>query len=150
MSFLNLTAVQLAHAKRIVAVSKYYVEHTRQASEDYAERAADIALAVALVESELRVYANPRVPGSLELPHDLVGHDHYSVGLFQQQVPMWGKVADCQGVDTSVGLFLHALFRLDWHGHTNGQLAQRVQVSAFPDRYQARDREAITIRKALW
>lgn len=149
-SFLNLTALQLAHAKRIVAVAKFYVEHTRGAGEDYAHRAADVALAVALVESGLHVYANPRVPGSMELPHDLVGNDHASVGLFQQQVPMWGTVAACQGVDTSTGKFLDALFKVNWHGRSNGQLAQQVQRSAFPNRYQARDAQAITIRKALW
>ena len=148
--FLGLTAGQLAHAKSVVAVTKLYVEGHIHKPEDYAKRAADIALAVALVESGLKVYANPNVPGSMSLPHEAVGHDHRSVGLFQQQVPGWGTVQDCQSVDTSTVKFLHRLFQLDWTHRTNGQLAQHVQVSAFPDRYAERDAEAIKIRTALW
>lgn len=147
---IGLTAAELAHAKTIVVTTKSYVMTHLGKSEDYAERAADIALGAGLVESELRVYANPKVPGSMALPHDAVGHDHLSVGVFQQQVPMWGNVASCQRVDTSCVNFLHRLFELNWEGHTNGQLAQEVQGSAYPDRYARRDGQAIRIRKALW
>lgn len=149
-AFLGLTAVQLAHARAIVATTKSFVIDHLGKPEDYAKRASDIALAVALVESELKVYANPKVDGSVGLPHDAVGHDHRSVGLFQQQVPMWGTVRDCQGVPTSTVKFLHRLFSLTWDGRSNGQLAQQVQGSAFPDRYAKRDLAAIRIRRALW
>lgn len=149
MSVDGLTDLQLAHASAVIAVTKSYVR-AYGASSDYAARAADIAIATCLVESGLRVYANPSVSGSLSLPHDAVGHDHRSVGLFQQQVPGWGTVAGCQGVKSSTRKFLSVLFSHDWHGRTNGQLAQLVQGSAYPDRYAARDLEAIGIRKALW
>ena len=148
--FLGLNALQKKHAQRVVVVTRSYVVITLKRPEDFAMRAADIALATCLVESELKVYANSNVPGSLLLPHDDVGHDHQSVGMFQQQVPGWGSVSDCQSVDASTRKFLHRLFELDWHGRSNGELAQAVQVSAFPDRYAARDNQAIRIRKALW
>ena len=147
---LQLDAVQEAHANHIVGVTRAYVMVQLNKPLDYAERACDIALAVALVESELKVYANPKVPGSMERPHDAVGHDHRSVGIFQQQVPMWGTVADCQDVTGSTHNFLRRLFKLNWEGRTNGQLAQSVQGSAYPDRYAKRDLQAIRIRKALW
>ena len=149
-NFLGLTSLQLAHAKIVIATTKDYVEHTLHKSQDYAERAADIALATALVESQLRVYANSSVPGSLSLAHDSIGHDHASVGIYQQQVPGWGRVEDCQPIGSSTVKFLHRLFELNWTGKSNGQLAQAVQVSAFPDRYAERDQDAIRIRKALW
>jgi hypothetical protein len=145
----GLSSRQLAHAGTVVSVARAYAG-AHGASPDYGARAADIALAVCLVESSLLVYANPNVHGSMALPHDAVGHDHHSVGLFQQQVPGWGTVAGCQGVASSATKFLEKLFGLDWTGRTNGHLAQLVQVSAYPDRYAARDLEAIGIRKALW
>src|SRR5690606_27246954 len=37
---------------------------------------AKIGVATALVESELRMYANRNVPESMNLPHDAVGSDH--------------------------------------------------------------------------
>ena len=77
-SFLGLTSLQTAHAKIVISTTKDYVENTLRKSQDYAERAADIALATALVESQLRVYANSSVPGSLSLAHDSIGHDHAS------------------------------------------------------------------------
>lgn len=147
---LHLSTVQVAHAAAVIDEAKSYVRSELGRSTDYAARAADIALGVCLVESGLKVYANPSVPGSLSLPHDAVGHDHASVGLFQQQVPGWGTVVRCQGVLSSARHFYVRLMRLDWRGRTNWGLAQQVQVSAFPDRYRQRDEEAIRIRRILW
>jgi hypothetical protein len=150
MSLEGLSPVQLDHARSVIAVAKSYVLGELGQDQDHAYRAADIALAVCLVESNLLVYANRSVAGSLGLAHDAVGSDHASVGLFQQQVPGWGNVTRCQGVQSSAEHFYSRLFRLDWHNRTNGQLAQHVQGSAFPDRYAKRDDEAIRLRKALW
>ncbi len=50
------------------------------------DRGIQIGLAVGLVETNLTVYANAKVPGSLSLPHDAVGSDGLSVGIQQQQV----------------------------------------------------------------
>lgn len=117
---------------------------------DTAKRAADVALATCLVETNLKMYANSNVPESLTLVHDAVGHDHLSVGLFQQQTPMWGTCAQCMDAAYSTGHFLRRLTAFDWTAITNGQAAQKVQGSAFPGRYAQRDADAIALRKQLW
>jgi hypothetical protein len=78
---IGLNAKQIKYAKGIIAACK-----ARTLPDDQGQRVADIALETALTESGLRMYANANNPQSLRLPHDAVGSDHGSVGLFQQQV----------------------------------------------------------------
>jgi murein DD-endopeptidase MepM/ murein hydrolase activator NlpD len=81
------------------------------------------------------VRANPAVPVSYEYPHDGVGRDHDSVGLFQQR-PHWGDIADLMNPAASAGLFYDALERVEgWEAMPVTVAAQRVQVSAHPDAY---------------
>lgn len=111
-----------------------------------------IALSVGLVESNLTVYANAKVPGSLALPHDAVGSDGYSVGVQQQQVVKssggwwWGDVATCQDPSSSSRLFYGRLKNYDYASAvmnvSAGRIAQAIQGSAFPDRYAERMGEA--------
>jgi N-acetyl-anhydromuramyl-L-alanine amidase AmpD len=109
-----------------------------------------IGLATGLVETNLTVYANAKVPGSLDLPHDAVGSDGFSVGVEQQQVVLtdngywWGPVEVCQDPTSSTKLFFTRLARLDYNNTANspGSYAQAVQGSAFPDRYDQRMGEA--------
>lgn len=109
-----------------------------------------IGLSVGLVESNLTVYANAKVPGSLDLPHDAVGSDGMSVGVQQQQVVMssmgwwWGPVETCQDPVSSTRLFFDRLARLDYNNTSRspGSYAQQVQQSAYPDRYDQRMGEA--------
>lgn len=116
-----------------------------------------IALAVGLVESNLTVYANAKVPGSLALPHDAVGSDGMSVGPFQQQVIMgngwwWGPVEVCQDPTGSARLFFQRLAGLPYQGTTDtaaGAIAQSIQRSAYPDRYAQRMAEAQAIYDRL-
>ncbi|MBY0442022.1 MAG: N-acetylmuramoyl-L-alanine amidase [Mycobacteriaceae bacterium] len=85
----------------------------------------------------------------MALPHDAVGSDGFSVGLFQQQVVYgngwwWGDAATCMNPYKSARLFFQRLARLDYN-NTNkspGSFAQTVQRSAYPDRYDKRIREA--------
>jgi len=119
-------------------------------------RGIQIALATALVESNLKVYANQRVPASMALPHDDVGSDAYSVGIFQQQVRdtgngwWWGDAATCMGVESSAGLFYDRLSRLDYNGRNSpGSYAQDVQDSDYPDRYDGRFNDAVAIYNRL-
>jgi hypothetical protein len=142
---LNLDSKQINYAMGIIAACK-----ARHLPADQGERVADIALETALTESRLRMYANENNPESLKLPHDAVGSDHASVGLFQQQVGIWGTTAELMDPEISTRKFLDALLRLNWIPMTNWAAAQEVQRSAFPDRYQKHDGEAIQIRKALW
>lgn len=113
-------------------------------------RGIQIALATALVETNLTMYANSTVPESLNIPHDAVGSDHDSVGLFQQRCPMWGPAEVLMDPAQSAGLFYDRLARLDYNGpNSPGWYAQAVQRSAFPDRYDQRYDEAVTIYNRL-
>lgn len=115
------------------------------------ERGIQIALATALVESNMRMYANSSVPESLNLPHDAVGSDHDSLGLFQQRCPMWGPANVLMDPTQSAGLFYDHLARLDYNDTTEtpGYWAQAVQRSAFPDRYDQRFGDAVALYDRL-
>lgn len=100
------------------------------------DRAAVIALGTSIVETGgMKMYANSNVPASLALPHDAVGSDHDSVGLFQQR-QTWGPTATLMNPALSAGLFYDALVRVpNWESIDLGVAAQKVQISAQPDRY---------------
>ena len=151
---LGLNATQLKYAQGIIAACK-----ARKLPHDQCQRLADIPLETALTESSLSMYANANNPESLKLPHDAVGSDHGSVGLFQQQVggavnsnANWGTTAELMDPVVSTKKFLDALLGLDWIPMTNWAAAQAVQHSAFADgsNYRSNDALAIEIRKSLW
>ena len=115
-------------------------------------RGIQIALATALVESgdPLQMWANSTVPESLNLPHDAVGSDHDSLGLFQQRCPMWGPADTLMHPTASAGLFYDHLEKLDYNGPDSpGSYAQAVQVSAFPDRYDGKFDAAVQLYTRL-
>ena len=102
------------------------------------ELAAKIGVATALVESgnPLKMYANNAVPESLKYRHDAVGADYDSVGLFQQRDNgAWGTVKERMTPADSAGMFFAKLQSFDYRAMDSGAAAQKVQVSAFPDRY---------------
>jgi hypothetical protein len=102
-----------------------------------------IVLITAIVESVLYMYSNTsHYPETANIPHDLNGRDSDSVGLFQQRPAAgWGTPAQCMNTEYSVNAFLgdaapRGLFEVpDWQNDSPGRAAQRVQVSAFPTRY---------------
>ena len=107
------------------------------------DRGIKIALATALVESNMKMYANPADPPSMKMPHDAVGSDHDSVGLFQQRANgAWGTTADRMDPAKSAGMFYDQLVKADYNTGDAGAHAQRVQRSAFPGRYAQRMDEA--------
>lgn len=121
-----------------------------------------VAIATALQESGLRVYANdnPAYPlvaeHSMALPHDAVGHDHDSVGLFQQRpsppegAGSWGTVKQLMDPPTSAKKFYGALRAIPgWQQMPVTVAAQDVQHSAFPDAYAKWEDDATTIVNAL-
>ena len=112
------------------------------------DRGIKIALATGLVESELKVYANPAVPASMAMPHDAVGYDHDSVGVFQQRQAGWGTLEDRMSPAKSAGMFYDKLDDADYETGDPGAHAQRVQVSAFPGKYAQRMDEAQAILDA--
>jgi hypothetical protein len=121
------------------------------------ERGIEIALATALVESNLTMYANSSVPQSLNMPHEAVGSDHDSVGLFQQRCPMWGPVEILMDATQSAGLFYDKLVNLeddngnhDDYNDTSespGFYAYRVQRCAeeYAYRYDERFDDAVAL-----
>jgi hypothetical protein len=138
---IGLDSGQMANAAAISASAK---------AMGASERDVEIAYMTALVESSIRNLANPSVPESMNLPHQGVGNDHDSVGIFQQR-NSWGSAADRLNPTTTTKLFMQRLLGLGSSrlGMTMGQAAQTVQVSAFPDRYAAFQNEAVQIYKAV-
>lgn len=108
-------------------------------------------VATALVESELVMYANERVPESLNYPHDALSYDYDSIGLFQQRDNgAWGTVAQRMNPRASAGLFYNAMMRFDWRSMDPGAACQRVQVSQYPAKYGMRMSEAMAHVNRLW
>lgn len=147
---IGLEDFQEAHARTIINVGK-----ERGAS----DRDIEISLMVALDESGLQNYANSKYPPSLGYPHDAIGSDHGSVGLFQQQsaeVPTatanWGPVSVLMDPASSALKFFQALSKL---GNTTGEdpwtAAQQVQGSdvASGSNYQREWTRAVIIYQAL-
>jgi murein DD-endopeptidase MepM/ murein hydrolase activator NlpD len=143
-SVVGLDAAQLRNATVIVGVG-----HER----GIPDQGIVVALATALQESRLRVYANdgsgdlaPEQAGiarSLQIPHDAVGHDHGSLGIFQQQWPWWGSMRELMDAATSAGLFYDALIQVPgWQGLPVTVAAQTVQHSAYADAYADDERLA--------
>jgi murein DD-endopeptidase MepM/ murein hydrolase activator NlpD len=105
------------------------------------KRAQTIGLITAIVESGLR---------------NVNYGDRDSLGLFQQRAP-WGPASARMNPRTSAGMFYNGgrggqrgLYDIPgWRGMSMGAAAQRVQVSAFPGRYQTKVKEAESILNAL-
>lgn len=120
---------------------------------DVTPRGIQIALSVALVESGLKNYANSNVPESMNIPHDAVGTDHDSVGLFQQRCPMWGPAEVLMNPALSAGLFYDRLVKLDYNNTDQppGDYAADVQRPAaqYRGRYQERMGDAVALYNRL-
>lgn len=127
----------------------------RKWSTHAAWRVARMAIMCAMTESNMLNDANPNVAGSLALPHDSVGNDHDSVGVFQQQVPGWGSVAECQSIPYATQHFVAALEAdgyAQWAGPPLAKRIQAVQVSAYADgsNYQKNNARSAVFVTAHW
>lgn len=114
--------------------------------------ACKIAFATAITESNIYIYANNKVPASLKYPYDKKGSDHDSVGIFQQRAKYY-PVAQAMDPAKSAHLFFKKMKNVkNWKKAKTakqiGAIAQKVQVSAFPDRYAKHVGEAAKICKA--
>jgi LAS superfamily LD-carboxypeptidase LdcB len=73
--------------------------------------------------------------------------DRDSLGVFQQRPSMgWGSPEQVRDVDYATKKFYKELLKLNWHGSI-GHMAQQVQRSAFPDRY---DQRGLPVAQALF
>lgn len=129
----GLSAQQTTNARAIVRVGQQM---------GFSREGRVIAVATALQESKLTVDANSNVPASLSLPHQGIGDDYDSVGLFQQRpVPPyggggWGTPGELMDPQTSARYFYRALSGVSgWPSMSAGEAAQDVQSSAYPDAY---------------
>lgn len=97
-----------------------------------------VAVATAMRESTLHNRANPTVPESLKLPHEGVGTDHDSLGLFQQRPSQgWGTPAQLLDTRYASAKFYEKLLRVPgWEQMRLTEAADAVQRSGFPDKYQ--------------
>jgi hypothetical protein len=134
----RLTAVQRRNAAAIITIGR---------QRNLPDQAIVIALATASQESGFTNYANDGRGGdliwsqagverSLRLPHEAVGTDHGSLGVFQQQWPWWGSMAQLMNPAGAADKFYDSLLQVaGWETMPVTVAAQRVQRSAFPSAY---------------
>lgn len=134
------TAAAAAAYEKRVPYARAVLEEGRRRG--ITPRGIHIAYSVVFVESGWKMYANSRVPESLNIPHDAVGSDYDSVGLFQQRCPMWGPAAVLMDPTKSAGLFYDRLVALPYNSTSRpaGDYAADVQRPAkeYRGRYQER------------
>lgn len=82
---------------------------------------------VIAVESQWIMWANASDPESLTFPHDKVGQDHDSIGLYQQRSQGWGTVAQRMNPRESTMMFLKRLQGMDWRNMNRGEACANVQ-----------------------
>lgn len=122
----TLTKAQQSVARQIIATGQ--ARHAPR-------HVIRVAVGTALVEANL---TNPS------------GGDRDSEGAFQQRPSAgWGTLAQVTNVDYAANKFYDKAIPLYNQGKRGGALAQAVQVSAFPGRYQPRVAEAGGILKSL-
>ncbi len=125
-------AAQMANVKAIVKASKEM---------HLPPRAAVIAVATSLQESKLKNYGN-------------LGNrnDHDSLGLFQQRPSCgWGTPSQIVNPDHAAKAFLSRLVQVhNWKTLPLTVAAQKVQVSAFGDRYAQWENQAANLVKAVY
>ncbi|EAW15359.1 uncharacterized protein ACLA_060270 [Aspergillus clavatus NRRL 1] len=126
----GLTATQSSHARDIIGEAK---------KENLGRQGCLAGIATGLVESNLLIYANSKVPASLKYKHDAVGHDYDSVGIFQQRAIYYPDIAADMDPARSAAQFFAKMKNISgWKTMNVGKLCQKVQVSAYPDRYAQR------------
>lgn len=125
--------------------------------------AVTIALMAALTESRMRQLSNVTVyPDSGDYEHDGDGSDNDSLGLFQMRPASgWGTVKELMTVTYQVEAFFggptgpnspspRGLLDIPgWQNMDRGEVAQAIEVSAYPDRYQNWEPVALDILDAL-
>ncbi|MGC4856570.1 peptidase M23 [Micromonospora sp. DT4] len=110
-----------------------------------------IAVATAMQESNLYNVASGVLPESQDYPHQGVGWDHDSVGLFQQRSSSgWGPVGRLMDPEFATRQFLTALEQVPgWQQMRLTDAAQAVQVSAYPEHYQQHEWRATRVVDAI-
>jgi hypothetical protein len=157
---------QRQHVRTIISVAKAH-EHQKPRGSRHAFRLSVLCAMTSMTEANLYVYASANVPASVHIEHqpvswepDGLGHDHASLGMYQQQTGTkwantgtttmttedgWGPPEVLMDPRQSTHLFIGALERKvpDWQTAPDlGVACQTVQGSAFPDRYEEQHHRA--------
>ncbi|WBB69833.1 peptidase M23 [Micromonospora sp. WMMD812] len=138
----GLTRVQMKNAEAIVRTGREM---------GVPRRGLVIAVATAMQESTLLNYASGVLPESQNYPHQAIGWDHDSVGLFQQRPSSgWGSVRDLMEPEFATRQFLTALEQIPgWQQMPLTDAAQAVQVSAFGWAYAQHEWAATEVVDAI-
>ncbi|MEH1098966.1 peptidase M23 [Micromonospora sp. CPCC 205561] len=114
-------------------------------------RALVIAVATAMQESNLYNVASGVLPESRDYPHQGIGWDHDSVGLFQQRSSSgWGEVGQLMDPEFATRQFLSALAQVPgWQRMRLTEAAQAVQISAYPEHYAKHEWRAAKVVEAV-
>ncbi|KAJ6784661.1 hypothetical protein PWT90_03224 [Aphanocladium album] len=125
--FPGLDAIQSRYALTIIDRAK---------AEDVGSLGCVTAIATAMTESNLYMCANNVVPASMDMPHDNVGADQDSVGLFQQRAVFYTDIGCTMDAGCSAGIFFNDMKQVaNWRGMGAAGLAQAIQRSQIPDAY---------------
>jgi hypothetical protein len=126
-SGVELTTEQIGNARTIAQVGR---------DRGLPERAVVVALATAMQESSLR-----------NLDHG----DRDSLGLFQQRPSQgWGTPEQVQDPLYAAGIFYDRLLQVPgWDTGRLTEVAQRVQISGFPEAYQKHEAMAVELATTL-
>ncbi|MFI9640603.1 peptidase M23 [Micromonospora sp. NPDC051925] len=138
----GLDQAQMDNAKEIVKAGR---------AMGVPRRALVIAVATAMQESNLYNYASGVLPESQNYPHQAIGWDHDSVGLFQQRPSSgWGEVGQLMDPAFATRAFLSALQEIPgWEDLPLTVAAQAVQISAYPDLYAQHEWRATEVVAAI-
>ncbi|WP_229398069.1 peptidase M23 [Micromonospora okii] len=138
----GLTRAQMANAKVIVRTGQKM---------GFPRRGLVIAVATSMQESNLYNVASGVLPESQEHPHQGIGWDHDSVGLFQQRASSgWGEVGQLMDPEFATRQFLRALAEIPgWEELPLTVAAQSVQISAYPDLYAQHESRAARVVDAF-
>jgi hypothetical protein len=122
-----------------ISCARAVVDQVKQRGLD--ERAATIAVATTIVEANMHNYTK--------------AVDYDSLGLFQQRPSSgWGNPNELINPAYATDAFLDRMIELhphdSWKNKPAGDVAQKFQVSAFPDRYATQMDDASTLVSALW
>ena len=112
------------------------IDVARRAYAEANRRSATALVMLALFEAGL-------VESNFE---NLSGGDRDSVGFLQQRPSAgWGTVAQCMNVEYATRSFVTRAQRIETRYKSAGALAQAVQISAFPLRYNERKADALAL-----
>jgi len=118
------------------------------------KRAWVVAVATAMQESSLKNQSSDKYKVTEQFPFDKVGSDHDSVGLFQQRPDKgWGTPEELMDPHIAAERFYRKLAKRvkNWKNWQDPgkvklyEIAQAVQISAYPQKYQKHEADAIKI-----